>query len=86
MPDINIPATTAMEVLHPEGRIMALKAGANIVMPNITANEYKQLYNLYPNKAKTDKTQSHTDIGAKIISIGRKIGTDYGEHKKKVKN
>lgn len=84
MPDINIPATTAMEVLHPEGRIMALKAGANVVMPNVTANEYKQLYTLYPNKAKADKTQSRTDIGAKIISIGRKIGTGYGEHKKKI--
>lgn len=84
MPDINIPATTAMESLHPNGRIMALQAGANVVMPNVTANEYKQLYTLYPNKAKADKTQSHTDIGEKIISIGRKIGTSYGEHKKKI--
>ena len=85
MPDINIPATTAMEVLHPEGRIMALQAGANVVMPNVTANEYKQLYNLYPNKEKADKTQLSTDIGAKIIAIGRKIGTDYGSHKKTYK-
>ena len=84
MPDINIPATTAMESLHPNGRIMALQAGANVVMPNITANEYKQLYTLYPNKTKVDKAQSNTDIVAKITSIGRTIGKGYGEHKKKI--
>ena len=39
LPDINIPATTAMESLHPNGRIMALQAGANVVMPNITEEE-----------------------------------------------
>lgn len=84
MPDINIPATTAMESLHPNGRIMALQAGANVVMPNITANEYKQLYTLYPNKTKVDKAQSNTDIVTKITSIGRTIGKGYGEHKKKI--
>ncbi len=84
MPDINIPATTAMESLHPNGRTMALQAGANVVMPNITANEYKQLYTLYPNKTKVDKAQSNTDIVAKITSIGRTIGKGYGEHKKKI--
>lgn len=84
MPDINIPATTAMESLHPNGRIMALQAGANVVMPNITASEYKQLYTLYPNKTKVDKAQSNTEIVAKITSIGRTIGKGYGEHKKKI--
>ena len=81
--DINIPATTAMECLHPEGRIMALKCGANVIMPNVTDIEYKKLYNLYPNKAKTDNTQQYGDIEAKIIAIGRKIGTGYGGHCKK---
>ncbi len=84
MPDINIPATTAMESLHPEGRIMALKAGANVVMPNITSSEYKNLYTLYPNKTNVDKAQSNTDIVAKITAIGRTIGKGYGEHKKKL--
>lgn len=84
LPDINIPATTAMESLHPNGRIMALQAGANVVMPNVTSSEYKNLYTLYPNKTKVDKAQSNTDIVAKITSIGRKIGKGYGEHKKKI--
>lgn len=85
MPDINIPATTAMETLHPDGRIMALQSGANVVMPNVTANEYRQLYQLYPGKNNTDviTKQSHSIIGQKILSIGRTIGKGWGEHKKK---
>lgn len=84
MPDINIPATTAMESLHPNGRIMALRAGANVVMPNVTTGEYRRLYELYPNKACINDTPIHcrSCIELKIINIGRKIATDCGSHKK----
>jgi len=84
MPDINIPATTAMESLHPEGRIMALKAGANVVMPNVTEGEYRKLYELYPNKICVNDTPAHcrSCIGMKIQMIGRQIGTGYGGYKK----
>ena len=82
LPDINIPATTAMESLHPQGRIMALKAGANVVMPNVTEGEYRRLYELYPGKICVDDTplQCRTCIGMKIQSIGRTIGRGKGGH------
>jgi biotin synthase len=84
MPDINIPATTAMESLHPKGRLLALQSGANVVMPNVTEGEYRKLYQLYPNKACINDTPVHcrSCISLKILSIGRKIGTGYGGHKK----
>lgn len=84
LPDINIPATTAMEALHPDGRIIALKCGANVIMPNVTEGKYRQLYQLYPGKAGVNETPLHskTSIGAKIEAIGRKIGTGYGNHQK----
>ncbi len=84
MPDINIPATTAMESLHPKGRLMALQAGANVVMPNVTEGEYRRLYELYPGKICVDDTPVHcrSCIGMKIMSIGRTIGKGYGGHKK----
>lgn len=87
LPDINIPATTAMESLHSEGRIMALKAGANVVMPNVTEGEYRKLYELYPGKICVNDTPAHcrSCIGMKIQLIGRKIGTGYGGHKKQPK-
>lgn len=82
LPDINIPATTAMESLHPMGRIWALQSGANVVMPNVTEGEYRKLYELYPGKICVDDTPLHckTCIGAKIMSIGRTIGKGYGGH------
>ena len=84
LPDINIPATTAMESLHKNGRIMALKAGANVVMPNMTEGEYRQLYELYPNKACVNETplQCRSCIAMKINAAGRTIATGYGSHKK----
>jgi biotin synthase len=83
LPDINIPATSAMEALHPNGRIMALKSGANVVMPNITEGEYRKFYELYPGKICVNDTPLHcrTCIGMKIAAIGRTIGTSRGGHK-----
>ena len=83
MPDINIPATTAMESLHPQGRIMALQAGANVVMPNVTEGEYRRLYELYPGKICVNDTPAYcrSCISLKIQSIGRRIGQGYGGHK-----
>lgn len=85
MPDINIPATTAMESLHPQGRIMALQAGANVVMPNVTEGEYRRLYELYPGKICVNDTPAHcrSCIGLKIRSIGRTIGQGRGGHMKR---
>ncbi len=50
MKDINIASTTAMQTLINGGREMALKAGANIVMPNTTPGLYREQYALYNNK------------------------------------
>lgn len=85
LPDINIPATTAMESLNPNGRIMALQAGANVVMPNITEEEYRSFYALYPGKAGADGTpaSSRSRLAQKIINLGRTIGIGYGSHIKK---
>lgn len=80
LPDINIPATTAMETLNPDGRIIALKSGANVVMPNITKTQYRAKYEIYPNKIclndSPDKCRGC--IGAKIKSIGRYVASNYG--------
>lgn len=82
--DINIPATTAMETLNPNGRIIALQSGANVVMPNITTSEYREKYEIYPNKIciheNPDKCRGC--IENKITSIGRTISTDFGFHRK----
>jgi len=85
MPDINIPATTAMETLNPEGRLIALRSGANVVMPNVTDGEYKKKYILYPGKICLNESpgQCIGCITGKIQSIGRGISQDHGYRKKR---
>lgn len=86
LPDINIPATTAMETLNKQGRIIALQSGANVVMPNITEGEYRRLYALYPGKICVGDTPSHCRncITGKINSIGRVVSKDYGFRKRAI--
>lgn len=78
--DINIPATTAMETLNPNGRIIALQSGANVVMPNVTTTEYRAKYEIYPNKIciNENPSQCFGCISGKIKSIGRTISAGYG--------
>ncbi|ERK32316.1 [FeFe] hydrogenase H-cluster radical SAM maturase HydE [Clostridium intestinale] len=80
LPDINIPATTAMETLNKNGRVIALQCGANVVMPNITEGEYRALYALYPGKICISDTPAHCRgcITGKVIKLGRKISDGPG--------
>jgi biotin synthase len=50
LPQANIPATTALGVLNPLYRIKAFKAGANVIMPDLTPEKYKTFYEIYPGK------------------------------------
>lgn len=91
LPDINIPATSAMESLHPQGRLLALQSGANVVMPNVTEGEYRKFYELYPGKICTGDTPEKCRgcIQSKIESIGRHISAlpgFHGDYLKREKN
>lgn len=85
MPDVNIPATTAMETLNPNGRIIALQSGANVVMPNVNITDYRIKYELYPNKScvNEDADKCRNCIEEKIKSIGRTISSSKGNRIKK---
>ncbi len=72
--NVNIPATTAMETLNPNGRIIALQSGANVIMPNVTMKEFSSKYEIYPDKSSlSDKVE----VERLIQSIGRKISKSY---------
>jgi biotin synthase len=58
----NIPATTALATLHPQGRLQALQSGANVVMPDFTPDIYKSRYDIYPGRK---------DIGSAVEIISR---------------
>ena len=85
LPDINIPATTAMETLAPNGQTKALQAGANVIMPNVTLTQYRKHYELYPGKSSTNYTpdESLRQVREKIASIGRTVSQGKGSHIRK---
>ena len=84
LPDINLPATTAMETLKPLGRVVALQSGANVVMPNVTEGDYRKYYVLYPGKISTTDTpaEARNAVARKINDIGRVVSEDYGFRRK----
>lgn len=50
-----LPATTALGSMDRDYRIDALKAGANVVMPNFSPSEVKRKYEIYPGKRCTSE-------------------------------
>ncbi len=79
-----IPATTALGTLHPEGREMGLRAGANVVMPNLSPQSYRKLYDLYENKISTgeEAAQSRAALEKKVESAGYRVVTAVGNVKR----
>lgn len=53
LPEVLLPATTALGSLCKDGRVKGLKAGANVVMPNLSPTENRKQYDLYDNKLST---------------------------------
>lgn len=76
----HIPATTAMGSLDPKGREKALQAGANVVMPNVTPEEFREMYQLYPNKIclRDDPSHCRRCITGKIQALGRNVSSEHG--------
>lgn len=83
-PHALIPSTTALGTIHPEGREMGIKVGANVVMPNLSPVKNRENYKLYENKICTDEesAQSVKLLDKKINSIGYQISYDIGNVKR----
>lgn len=79
-----IPSTTALGTLHPQGRELGLKAGANVVMPNLSPVEVRKLYSLYENKICTgeEAAQCRGCLERRISEAGYKAVTAIGNVKK----
>ena len=78
--DVNIPATTAMETLLNGGRELALKRGANVIMPNMSLMKNKKNYQIYPEKSGSVESAEEIDKKTRslIKAIGRTIASDAG--------
>lgn len=82
MPKINIAATTAMQVIDPEGREKAVLSGANIIMPNMTIREVRKNYQIYENKpgVEDDAAISKSKLEENLSKNGIEIGwNEWGD-------
>ena len=80
LPLAHIPATTALGTIDAEGRQKALKAGANVVMPNVTDSKYREKYQIYPEKicVNEEAGDCRQCIGGIITSLGRHVSQNKG--------
>ena len=87
-PYVLIPATTALGTIHPQGRELGLKAGANVVMPNLSPVKVRKLYELYENKICTgeEAAQCRGCLERRVKSAGYNIVTSIGNVRKEVQS
>ncbi|MFK4785366.1 [FeFe] hydrogenase H-cluster radical SAM maturase HydE [Fusobacterium sp. MFO224] len=74
--NINIAATTALQVLDKFGREKGIKAGANVVMPNTTKIEARKNYNLYDGKpgVKDNSKEVKYSLEKNLKEMGEEVG------------
>ncbi len=82
-----LPSTTALGTIAPNGRELGLKAGGNVVMPNLSPVGVRKKYELYANKICTgeEAAQCRGCLEARVRSAGYKIVTDIGDVRRTLK-
>lgn len=76
-----LPATTALGTIDPLGREKGLKAGANVLMPNLSPVAVRKKYELYDNKICTgdESAQCRSCLEKRVENAGYRIVTSRGD-------
>lgn len=84
VPDVLLPATTALGTIHPTGREKGILSGANVVMPNLSPVSVRKKYELYDNKICTgeESAECRNCLSLRMESIGYHVVTDRGDVKR----
>lgn len=82
LPEVLLPATTALGSLNSKGREQGLKAGANVVMPNLSPTNVREKYALYDGKICTGDEAAHCRkcIEGRINRTGYQVDMSRGDH------
>lgn len=83
VPNILLPATTALGTIDPVGREKGVLCGANVIMPNLSPVTVRKKYQLYDNKIciGDESAQCRTCLERRMTSIGYHVVTDRGDKK-----
>ena len=81
LPQVLLPATTALGTLDPRGREKGFQSGANVVMPNLSPVKNRKQYELYDNKICTgeEAAECRGCLSRRVESVGYEIVTDRGD-------
>jgi biotin synthase len=82
LPKVLLPATTALGTIDPYGREDGIRAGANVLMPNLSPAYAKDKYMLYNGKICTgdEAAQCIECLKQRIVKTGCHIVTDRGDY------
>ena len=83
LPHVLLPATTALGTLDPMGREKGMDAGANVVMPNLSPTDVRQLYTLYDGKLSTgeEAAEGLKALTQRILAAGYQPDFSRGDYK-----
>lgn len=81
LPDILLPATTALGTLEPGGRERGIEAGCNVIMPAISPAEARAKYLLYDGKMTAEQGGSSGihELEESLAAIGYRIDPSRGD-------
>lgn len=84
MPLILLPATTSLATILPRGRERSLEVGANVIMPNVSPQEFRSYYTIYPDKVYSTEPLAiaRQELEDLITGLGRIVGQDLGHSPK----
>lgn len=82
LPKALIPATTSLGTINPLGRELGIKAGANVVMPNLSPTSVREKYSLYDGKICTgdEAAECRRCIEGRINRAGFKVEVSRGDN------
>ena len=88
LPEVLLPATTALGTLDASGREKGLTAGANVVMPNLSPVDVRKKYLLYDNKICTgdEAAECIRCMSMRVARAGYQIVESRGDHIRYGKN
>lgn len=83
LPNVLLPATTALATIDGDGRIKGMNAGCNVVMPNLSPMEDRSKYLLYDNKASSgeEAAESLRTLREHLAAAGYEVVIDRGDYK-----
>lgn len=87
LPDVLLPASTALGSVDPLGREKGIKAGGNVVMPNLSPTEVRDKYALYDGKICTgdEAAECRMCIEGRMRRFGYEVEVNRGDNVKWLK-